>query len=84
MGLLTSALDSFGTCIPLKVVQQLIKSGKPLEHSVEYRDLIIMFGDIENFSTLAQRLPTQGLLDLLSEFFSAATEAITDEGGTVD
>jgi class 3 adenylate cyclase len=43
-----------------------------------------MFGDIENFSTLAQRLPTQGLLDLLSEFFSAATEAITDEGGTVD
>ena len=84
MGLLRSALDSFGKYIPLEVVRQLIESGKPLERSVEYRDLTIMFCDIENFSTLAQRLPAQELLDLLSEFFSAATEAITEEGGTVD
>jgi class 3 adenylate cyclase len=65
-------------------VRQLVESGKPLERGVEYRELTIMFCDIENFSTLAQRLPAQELLEILSEFFSTATEAIAEEGGTVD
>ena len=84
ISLLKSALDSFGKYIPLGVVRQLVESGKPLERGVEYRELTIMFCDIENFSTLAQRLPAQELLEILSEFFSTATEAIAEEGGTVD
>ena len=84
MTLLRSALNSFGKYIPVGVVRQLVESGKPLERGVEYRDLTVMFCDIENFSTLAQRLPAQELLDILSDFFSAATEAIAEEGGTVD
>jgi adenylate cyclase len=43
-----------------------------------------MFTDLENFSTLAEKIPSDELLSILSQFFSTATEVIAEERGTVD
>lgn len=83
-GLLRSALRSFAQYIPLDVVRELASSGKPLKLGVEKRGLAIFFCDLENFSTLAQKLSPEELLQPLSEYFSTATKAISEEGGTVD
>jgi adenylate cyclase len=82
--LLESALRSFAQYIPLGVVRQLVESGRPLALGVEKRQLSVLFTDVENFSTLAEKIAPDELLLLLSQFFSAATEAIATEGGTVD
>lgn len=82
--LLRSALRSFAQYIPLDVVRELARSGKPLALGVEKRPLAIFFCDLENFSTLAQKLSPEDLLNPLSDYFSTATKAISEEGGTVD
>jgi class 3 adenylate cyclase len=82
--LLRSALRSFAQYIPLDVVRQLANSGRPLALGVEKRSLTIFFCDLENFSTLAQGLSPEELLRSLSDYFSTATKAISEEGGTVD
>ena len=82
--LLESTLRSFAQYIPLGIVRQLAESGTPLVLGVERRELSVMFTDLENFSTLAEKLPPDELLSLLSQFFSTATEVIAEERGTVD
>ncbi len=82
--LLESALRSFAQYIPMGIVRQLAESGRPLALGVERRELSVMFTDLENFSTLAEKLPPDELLSLLSQFFSTATEVIAEERGTVD
>ncbi len=84
VSLLHSALRSFSQYIPVGVVKDLVESGKPLTLGVENRELTILFSDLENFSTFAQKNDATQTLGQLSQFLSAATAAIADEQGTVD
>jgi class 3 adenylate cyclase len=84
VSLLYSALRSFSQYIPVGVVKDLVESGKPLALGVENRELTILFSDLENFSTFAQKSAAAQTLEQLSQFLSAATAAIADEQGTVD
>jgi adenylate cyclase len=82
--LLRNALQTFAQYVPLDVVRQLVESDKPLGLGVETRPLTIFFSDLENFSAHAEKLAPADLLRQVSEYFSAVTEAIAQEHGTVD
>jgi adenylate cyclase len=82
--LLRNALKTFAQYVPLDVVRQLVESGQPLGLGVEPRPLTIFFSDLENFSTIAEKMAPDDLLRQVSEYFSAVTEAIAQEQGTVD
>ena len=82
--LLRNALKTFAQYVPLDVVRQLVESGQPLGLGVEPRALTIFFSDLENFSTIAEKLTPEDLLRQVSEYFSVVTEAIAVEQGTVD
>ena len=84
ISLLQSALRSFALYVPLGVVRRLVEEGRPIAPGVERRDLTVLFCDLENFSTLAQSIPAEELLEYSTAYFSIATEAITRHGGTVD
>ncbi len=84
ISLLQSALRSFSLYVPLGVVRHMVDDGKALKPGVERRELTILFCDLENFSTLAQSISAEELLNYTTAYFSAATEAITRQGGTVD
>jgi len=83
-GLLRSSLQSFSSFVPLDVVRQLIQSGIPLALGVELRLLTVFFSDLENFSTHAEQLTPDELLDQMSTYFEQVSQAISDEHGTVD
>jgi len=51
---------------------------------VEPKDVTIFFCDLEGFSSHSETLKPDDLLGQLTEYFSALTSAITEEGGTVD
>jgi adenylate cyclase len=65
-------------------VRQLIQSGIPLALGVEPRFLTVFFSDLENFSTHAEQLAPNELLNQLSSYFEEVSRAITEEHGTVD
>lgn len=84
ISLLQSALRSFALYVPLDVVRKMVDEGKAIAPGVERREMTILFCDLENFSTLAQDIPAEQLLEYSTEYFSIATQAITRHGGTVD
>lgn len=50
----------------------------------ERRQLTVYFADIDGFTKLSEELPPQKLAQLLSEFFTAATDVIRASAGQVD
>ena len=84
INLLRTALRSFSLYVPLGVVRKLVESGKALTPCVEVRPLTILFCDIENFSTMAQEVSPQELLEYTTAYFALATKAVSEQEGTVD
>ena len=82
--LLRTSLKSFSSFVPLDVVRALIKSGTPLSLGAQSRFLTVFFSDLENFSTRAEQMAPDDLLDQMSAYFEQVTRAISEEHGTVD
>lgn len=82
--LLRNSLQSFCSFAPVDVVRGLVKSGIPLRLGVERRHLTVLFADLENFSTHAEQLTPDALLEQMSIYFEQVTRSISDEQGTVD
>src|SRR5262249_7481604 len=51
---------------------------------VQDRDISVLFADLVGFTTLSETLPPLEVAALLNRFFSAMSEAIFEEEGTVD
>ena len=79
-----NSLQSFSSFAPVEVVKGLVKSGIPLSLGVEKRRLTVFFSDIEGFSTHAEHLDPDRLLEQMSAYFDVVCHAIAEEGGTVD
>jgi len=82
--LFETSLRSFSSFVPLDVVRKLIKTGTPLTLGVEQRFMTVLFTDLQDFSTLAEREAPNDLLAQLSVYFEAVSNAIAEEFGTVD
>jgi len=84
VSLLNNALQTFSQYVPLGLVRQLVESRMPLGVGVESQEVTIFFSDLENFSTYAETVAPEELLQQVTAYFSAVTEAIAQEHGTVD
>ncbi|OCK54473.1 hypothetical protein LMTR3_26750 [Bradyrhizobium sp. LMTR 3] len=84
LSLFETSLRSFSSFVPLDVVRELIKTGTPLTLGVEPRYMTVLFGDLRDFSSLAERMAPNDLLAQLSVYFEVVSQAITEESGTVD
>jgi adenylate cyclase len=82
--LLRNSLQSFCSFAPVDVVRGLIKSGIPLALGVQRRSVTILFADLEDFSTHAEQMTPDALLDQASVYFEQVSRAISDENGTID
>ena len=78
------ALRSFARYVPKEVVKNLFHKGEEITLGGEKKEITIFFSDIAGFTTVAESLPIDTLITLLSEYFDAMTNIIIAEGGTVD
>jgi adenylate cyclase len=81
---LKSTIDAFTSYVPRDLVNDLLRSGKPIEIGGESRYLTILFSDLENFSGLSEQTPARELLTRVSAYLKLFTYAIKEESGTVD
>lgn len=74
----------FGTYVSPELVTRMVESGEePRLGGVEAR-LTAYFSDIEGFSTFAEKLPPDQLVELMNEYLTACTDIVTAQGGTLD
>ncbi len=76
----------FGGYVSDQVLDHLVARGKPPALGGETRDVAILFSDIRDYGTLAEKLKDEPheIVRLLNEHFSAMTDCIQRQGGCVD
>ncbi len=79
-----TALRSFARYVPKDIVKNLIEEGKELALGGEKKEVAILFSDIAEFTSIAEKLPTERLLPLLEEYFDLLSKIILKDQGTID
>ena len=82
--LMSNSLRSFAAFVPIGIVRQLVNTGRPLTISGESRFLTIFFSDLEDFSTVSERLSPEELVRQASSYFEIVVGALTQESATID
>ncbi len=76
--------DAFSTYLAPSVVTQLIKSPEKLVLGGEDRVITAFFSDVQDFTSISEKLTPKELVELLNEFLTEMTDVILDHEGTVD
>lgn len=79
-----TALDSFVRFVPRTIVKELVATGRGLSLGGENREVTVMFTDLVDFSSVAEKVTPQVLTLKVSEYFQAISEEVIAHNGTID
>jgi adenylate cyclase len=74
----------FGQYVPPELVDEMAKDPGKFSMRGESRDMTVLFTDIRDFTSIAERLDPETLSQLMNEFFTPLTEIIQKYRGTID
>ncbi|MDM8516084.1 adenylate/guanylate cyclase domain-containing protein [Desulfobacterales bacterium HSG16] len=76
--------SSFQRYISPVLVEQLAKSRLPLSLGGEKKNLTILFSDLKDFSSVAEQMDSEQLMQFLHIYFDEMTKVLFQEKGTLD
>jgi class 3 adenylate cyclase/CHASE2 domain-containing sensor protein len=76
--------SAFGHYVSPELVAQISENPDAVKLGGERREMSILFLDIENFTTLSEKLPPNEVVEIINQYFDALTEVIMAHKGTVD
>lgn len=79
-----ASLRSFQKYVPAEVVRTLLAAGKDASLGGERKTVTTYFSDIEDFTSIAERLSCEELVKQLAEYFGQQSNLILGMHGTVD
>ena len=74
----------FGSYVSSDLVEQMVNSGEEPSLGGEEAPITAFFGDVQAFSSFSELLTPTGLVDLMNEYLTAATNILQEERGTLD
>ena len=74
--------EVFGKYVPERVAQAIVAGQGKLEPALA--TVTILYTDIESFTSLAETMPPDRVVQMLNEYFSAMTEPIHRHGGVIN
>lgn len=77
-------LKSFQKYVPASLVRQLIEAGQDAVIGGTKKPLALFFSDIENFTTIAENMEPNSLMEHTCEYFNAVSKILTAEHATID
>ena len=66
------------------LVEKLLHSGDGIFIKNERQEVTVLFADIRSFSTLAEKMPAEEVIEMLNQFFSAMVDIIFRNNGILD
>jgi len=75
---------AFAGYMSQEVLDLIVRGGKLPELKGERRRITVLFADIRNFTTIAEALRPEEVVDLLCEFFERMIEVILRNHGVID
>ncbi|NCQ67484.1 MAG: hypothetical protein GW748_07040 [Alphaproteobacteria bacterium] len=78
------SLRDFSRFVPKAVVTKLIESGSGAKIGGRKRNITLMFTDIENFTTISEKMSSEKLIVHLSDYLNQLTHIIQENNGTID
>lgn len=84
MDRMKGALDTFLRFVPRDVVRELVADGRTASVGGTNREVTLMFTDIENFTTITERMRPEDIMSQVSEYFEHLSFAIQVNQGTID
>lgn len=79
-----SGLRSFQKYVPADLVRILVKKGMGDHIGGSKKDITIFFSDIKSFTTIAEKIPPEEMMQHLCDYFDAVTNIIRENSGTID
>jgi len=84
MNHMRTALDTFLRFVPRDVVRELIKSDSAATVGGTRREVTLLFTDVENFTTLSEKMTPEQIMTQASEYFEVMSLGIQANRGTID
>jgi adenylate cyclase len=81
---MTQSLRSFQKYVPTEIVRDILDSGEQARLGARLQELTVLFSDIAGFTSIAEALTPPELVRQLGEYLEEMTQAIREQGGTVD
>lgn len=79
-----TGLKSFQQYVPSSLVRQLIETGEDAHIGGAKKPLTILFSDIKDFTTIAENMEPNQLMEYMCEYFDELSHIIVEEKGTID
>jgi adenylate cyclase len=74
----------FGSYVSPELVKRMVDRGEMPRLGGHEEEITAYFSDIQGFSTFAEKMPPDRLVELMNEYLTACTDIIQEEGGTLD
>ena len=78
------SLRSFAKYVPTELVRELVSSQNEAQLGGQRATLTVYFSDIQDFTSIAEKLSAEDLVDHLEDYLTAMSEQITHDHGTID
>jgi adenylate cyclase len=75
--------EAFARFVPESLVNELVEAGDGARLPGRRLQATVLFCDLRGFTTMAESLPAERVLELLNHYLTAMSEAVLDHGGTV-
>ncbi|MDA7976197.1 MAG: hypothetical protein MPJ27_08545, partial [Pirellulales bacterium] len=78
------SLRSFAKYVPTELVRELVSSQNEAQLGGQRATLTVYFSDIQDFTSISEKLTAEDLVDHLEDYLTAMSKQISRDHGTID
>ena len=75
---------TFARFVSESIVEEMLRHPERVRLGGERREMTVVFSDIRRFTSIAERLDSEELVQVLNQYFTPMTRLVLAEGGTLD